>query len=134
MILAALHKPAASILDLRLVCPLTSIWTIDLAYLLRHYAVDDFSKYSYSTSIVLKRPRSRSIWKVPFSVPGIVRAIVAGSQAEAPKQTVSRTSSSCHPDLRSRGLTNTANSILHILHRCESSPLCYTVLSGHNIN
>ncbi|KAJ3299137.1 hypothetical protein HK104_009931 [Borealophlyctis nickersoniae] len=46
MILAALQIENTSPMDLRKACPLESIWTIDLAYLLRKYGVEDFTYYT----------------------------------------------------------------------------------------
>jgi hypothetical protein len=43
MILSGLGIRHCSLEDLTQTCPLDSIWTIDIAYLLGKYGVDDFS-------------------------------------------------------------------------------------------
>lgn len=44
MVLSAVGQEH-SLMDLRKDCPLESVWTIDLAYLLRRFGVADFSEY-----------------------------------------------------------------------------------------
>ncbi|TPX67064.1 hypothetical protein SpCBS45565_g04028 [Spizellomyces sp. 'palustris'] len=44
MVLSALGQKH-SLMDLRKECPLESVWTIDLAYILRRFGVEDFSEY-----------------------------------------------------------------------------------------
>ncbi|KNC96516.1 uncharacterized protein SPPG_08105 [Spizellomyces punctatus DAOM BR117] len=45
MVLSALGQKH-SLMDLRKECPLESVWTIDLAYILRRFSVEDFTYYT----------------------------------------------------------------------------------------
>ncbi|KAI9206691.1 Guanylyl cyclase [Polychytrium aggregatum] len=46
MVLTALNIPRSSPAELHGICPLQNIWTVDLAYILRRFGVEDFTYYT----------------------------------------------------------------------------------------